>query len=602
MNLSVPKNENFPRKLGLYYFLALGTIAITIIMSQALIQRHISNQELDSHVINTAGRQRMLSQKVSKLALQISEFNKRKINGQKAYAQLAETLKEWEKVHYYLSGGNTRNSTINKQNYKEIEPFFQTIVKSGKAICVNVNKDFSLLQAHVDNIMLTESNYLTLMDRIVLQYENEAREKLRILRKTEYVILVITLMLILAELLFVFRPLIAKTKRTIEKLTESERTATNMASQINKLYTELGKSYQDLEAINIKPEGDSLFLKISTDGTILHFSEEFKKVFEFSDINIPANLKEWLKKESYEKEFVNGLFEIIKENKPWSGEIRLTSELGDFIFLEIFMTSVLTNYQGVREVFVIAKNITELKEAQNRSREINLEKIEKSIKEQQYRSVLILEGQEEERKRIAREMHDGIGQMLTALKINMEAITPNSSVHTRKRLEDARHLLKRVLQEIRRVSFNLTPSSLIDFGIVPALRKFCSEVSVLSDVEVIFSNKSNFINRLDKNIETNLYRIVQEAVNNSIKYAKTKEIFVSFEHNFEAIDIVIADEGPGFDYVKLQGSGHFGKSGHGIFNMKERAGFINAKFDIETSVGNGTKIKISLPIIDKNYE
>ena len=128
------------------------------------------------------------------------------------------------------------------------------------------------------------------------------------------------------------------------------------------------------------------------------------------------------------------------------------------------------------------------------------------------------------------------------------------------------------------------------------MKKISSEVSALTSTEVSFENKTKFIKRLENNIETNLYRIVQEAVNNGIKYAKAKKIVISFEHNMNNLIVVVKDDGIGFDYDKLNKSGHFGASGHGIFNMKERTAFINGNFNIETTVGKGTKITITLPL------
>src|SRR5690606_30924543 len=138
-------------------------------------------------------------------------------------------------------------------------------------------------------------------------------------------------------------------------------------------------------------------------------------------------------------------------------------------------------------------NESEKKEAEAISREINKEKIEKKVKEQQFRSALILEGQEEERKRISRDMHDGVGQLLSAMKFNLEGIHTVSTDFERKKLEASKELLKNVIKEVRRISFNLTPSALSDYGIVPVLNKFCREIRKISDLQVTFENKTGFL-------------------------------------------------------------------------------------------------------------
>src|SRR5690606_28020056 len=161
---------------------------------------------------------------------------------------------------------------------------------------------------------------------------------------------------------------------------------------------------------------------------------------------------------------------------------------------------------------------TEKKEAEAISQEISRERIEKKVKAQQFRSVLILEGQEEERKRISRDMHDGIGQLLSAMKFNLESIHSVGSHNEKEKLKTSRELLLKVIREVRRVSFNLTPSALSDYGIVSVLNKFSKEMSKIADIQVTFENKTGFLSRLEGKVENNLYRIVQEAVNNTIKY------------------------------------------------------------------------------------
>ena len=386
-----------------------------------------------------------------------------------------------------------------------------------------------------------------------------------------------------------------KVKSSVGQLKNSEEAAKKMTSEVNKLYAELGRSYQDLEAVNLSPEEPVVWLKIDVVGNILTTTEKFSKVLELDQDELPGNFTKWLASEGIDQEVLSKLLKVIEVGQPWSGEVNVSNGDGDFVWLDLFIQPV-ESHQSGKEIVVLGRDITALKEAQQRSREITNERVAKKVKEQQYRSVLILEGQEEERKRIAQEMHDGIGQMLTGLKLQLEGITPSTSPHMKKRIADTRDLMKSVIKEVRRVSFNLMPSSLIDFGVVPAMKKISKETSLLTDTEVIFENKTGFINRLEQHVETNLYRIVQEAVNNAIKYAKAQKIVISFEHNTSQLTITVADDGCGFDSKKLEESGHFGASGHGIFNMKERGAFINASIDVHTEIGQGTKIIIALPL------
>jgi len=284
----------------------------------------------------------------------------------------------------------------------------------------------------------------------------------------------------------------------------------------------------------------------------------------------------------------------VHEQQNWTGELKLTNEPGDFCWLEAYLVPTLTN----SEVKLIARDITKLKEAKLRFRELNRERIEKSTMDQKYRSALILEGQEEERKRLSRELHDGVGQMLSAMKLLLESLTA-SSAPMKKRLQDGKSLMKSIIQEVRRVSFNLTPTSLDDFGLVPALKKFCDEINAVTKPQITFSDKTAFINRFNVRTERNLYRIVQESVNNALKYAKADEISVELWHTVTTLYIAVEDNGLGFDLEHLESSGYFGEAGHGIFNMRERASYIGGDLSIETAPGKGTKVLLTLAL-DKN--
>ena len=601
----MPVKYKFER-LGFFYMLALSGIAASIIVSQVFIQNFINRQQNDSRIVNIAGRQRMLSQKISKIVLQMRQSND--LNSLKSYqSSLTNTLHLWTESHENLVKGdkglalNESNSAVVTEMFKKIEPHFMVMVGSAESVIELTNNMQDIdskpdLNPFINNILDNEASFLTIMDDIVFRYDREAQAKVEGLKRIEMILLAISLGIIMIELLFIFRPIARNVKKTIAHLIISEEASKNMTREINKLYSELEKSYQDLEAVNLEPEQPMIFLKTNDIGKITYVSEHFKRLLEFDKEELPENLILLLEREGYNPDFIKEVIKIVTSGKTWNGEIKLTGKSGDFFWLDTSIVPVTNSREKKDELMVIARDMTEIKEAQMRSREINREKIEKRVKEQEYRSVLILEGQEEERKRISREIHDGIGQMLTAMKLNMEAITPSSSVHSRRRFDETKSMLKNVIKEVRRVSFNLTPSSLIDFGIAPAIKKFCNEVEKLSDIKITFENKSGFINRLDKNIETNIYRVIQEAVNNAVKYSKAKNIGVSLEHSGSQLRITISDDGKGFDFEKLKDSGHFAVSGHGIFNMKERTAFINGNFELDSKPGKGTDINITIPL------
>ncbi len=603
--MKVQSNRNRFNRIGRFYLLALSGIALIIVVSQLLIQNHIAKQQNDSAVINIAGRQRMLSQKISKLALLIK--NEPSQNQQLTFFnELQTALDLWEKSHFALRNGDPMlgieprtNSTAISAMFDSLENDFKVMSNNAKAILnMPINQPESInspLINATEQILAKEHTYLTGMDEIVFQFQKEAVAKVDRLRNIEIVLFVVALSIIILEFFLIFRPLASQIKTTVSHLMSSEEHAKSMTKEINKLYRELGQSYQELEAVNLEPSDPSIFAKMDVDGNVTYKSEAFLSMLEEEGTSID-NFSEWLKNENYSQDFRENIMAFLKRGDSWNGQLKVTNTMGDFSWLETNMIPVLLEDGQLNSLIMVARDMTEEKEARIRSREINRAEIEKKVKEQQYRSELILEGQEEERNRISREMHDGVGQILTALKMNMESIVPSSSVHTRKRLDESKVLLKNLIGEVRRISFNLRPSSLNDFGIIPAVKKFTSEISAFSGIEVKFVNRTEFVGRLDGIVETNLYRIIQEAVNNAIKYAKPDLITVAFEHGFEHLSIIIQDNGIGFNVQNLESKGHFELSGHGIFNMKERAAFIKSEFKLSSEAGKGTTIKIELPL------
>jgi signal transduction histidine kinase len=153
-------------------------------------------------------------------------------------------------------------------------------------------------------------------------------------------------------------------------------------------------------------------------------------------------------------------------------------------------------------------------------------------------------------------------------------------------------LLGSLIKEVRAVTFNLTPPELADYGIVATLNKLANRLSNLTDKEVLFENKTNFNGRFDSLIETNLYRVVQEAVNNSLKYAKSNYILISLSHSKDILSIIIDDDGKGFDINKAEKANK--EIGMGLVFMKERISYINGRIFINSVIEKGTRITINI--------
>lgn len=598
IELGIKKFED----LGRRYILALSTIAFTIILSQVILQHYISQQEKDSVEVNLSGRQRMLSQRISKAAILLVA----PIHSQAAdyyVTEMDSALHEWKRAHFGLQSGDTqlgvrgKNSVEIQEMFSAIEPHFNEIVAGAETLSAVYKRDQNAVQmlAAIDRILQNERAFLEGMDQIVFRYDAEAQGKVAQLRRIEIGLLLVALLLIFLEIKFIFLPSAKFVKNNFRELKTSEAKARQMTMEISSLYESLKKSFQDLAEVEVEVDDYEVFAKCQLDGSFSHFSEKFDQVMEF-DEERPSNFFEWLESQGYTPKFLEKIKAILNHGNTWKGDIKITNEEGDFVWLRLHLVPVFGEADSIKEIMVVCIDESEVKEAQARSQEIYKEKLDKKLKEQQYRSVLILEGQEEERRRISRDMHDGVGQYLTALKYSIDGIYNVKSAQEKTRLELSKKLIRDIIKEVRRISFNITPVALSDYGIAPVISKFSKEMSKISEIPVTFENKTGFISRLEPKVENNLYRIIQEAVNNAIKYSKSSAINIELSHNAHYLHVEIKDDGQGFDYKKLKERGHFNASGHGIFNIKERVNFINGKFKLETAPGKGTSIQIDLPL------
>ncbi len=598
--------EHTPKleKLGKYYLIALCGIAISIILSQLLIQKSIRDQESDAEIINLAGRQRMLSQQISKSALLIRTSGRYSDLEQRT-AELRQALGEWQEAHHDLTAGNDKKGIDSPASrklielYAQITPQFHTIVKNAGLILglleVDTPPPLELLDPAIQEIMDNEGPFLTGMDAIVHQHEEEAKAKISNLRNIEFLLLFFALGIIALEIRFIFLPSVKNIRTTFKKLRASEAKYKEMLKEVSTLHDSLELAYQDLLDVEVEVEDFSLLAKTDAQGIITFHADKFRQTMEFGP-ELPHHFFDWLVSQGYKAENLSPIQEVLAEGKPWTGEIRTTNGAGDFIWWKMSLIPSLDPKDQPEEIKVLGIDVTEKKEAESKSREINKERIEKKVKEQRYRSVLILEGQEEERKRISRDLHDGIGQWLTAMKYNLEGVNKVNSTYEKEKLKVSKNLLSKVIKEVRRISFNLAPSALSDYGIVSVLGKFCREMTKVSDLQVVFENRTGFISRLEPNVENNIYRIVQEAINNAIKYSDAREIKIIISHTAYHLYLDIMDNGKGFDLANLENNNHFSASGHGIFNIKERASLINAICEINSRIGEGTSIRISIPL------
>lgn len=215
--------------------------------------------------------------------------------------------------------------------------------------------------------------------------------------------------------------------------------------------------------------------------------------------------------------------------------------------------------------------------------------------EHRIRSLAIIEAQENERRRISRELHDGLGQLLSAAKLNMGMIDFDKSQSKERAAEIIKQvdsIISKAIVEARRIAHDLRPTTLDDFGLIPALRILCQEFSKLTGIKVKFQ-VSQLLERIDPKVEIAVYRIIQESFNNISKYAEATEVSLDLYRMENIIHVRVKDNGKGFDIDNVARDKKLG-SGFGLLNMKERSELVGGKTEIISSPGEGTEIIIEV--------
>ena len=214
-----------------------------------------------------------------------------------------------------------------------------------------------------------------------------------------------------------------------------------------------------------------------------------------------------------------------------------------------------------------------------------------------HRASQIINAQEEERKRVARELHDETSQVLTSLLISLAVLEETiTSPEARNRIAETRQLAHQTLRAIRSISIDLRPSALDDLGLLPALRWYIKEYQQKFAIEIDFQ-ATGIKERFTSEIETAFYRIVQEALTNIARHTNAQKVSVILKEQHNAIDAIITDNGGGFDVERLLKKPDIGQErGWGLVGMLERAQLLDGSLQIESKIGTGTTIHIHIPV------
>ncbi|HSK15389.1 MAG TPA: GAF domain-containing protein [Gaiellaceae bacterium] len=201
----------------------------------------------------------------------------------------------------------------------------------------------------------------------------------------------------------------------------------------------------------------------------------------------------------------------------------------------------------------------------------------------------VVEGQELERRRLARELHDETGQALTSILLGLKSIeTARGAEELQAAVAELRELVVATLEDVRRLAVELRPKVLDDFGLEAALQRLTGNLAEQTGIVVHF--ESRLVGRLEAEIETVLYRIVQEALTNVVKHARASHVSIVVQKRGDKVAVVIEDDGRGFDPASVR------DEGLGLLGMQERLALLDGSLVVESQPGAGTTLVAEVPV------
>ena len=218
---------------------------------------------------------------------------------------------------------------------------------------------------------------------------------------------------------------------------------------------------------------------------------------------------------------------------------------------------------------------------------------ELEIQQQLMATEAVLIGEEKERVRVAKDLHDGLGGLLSGIKFSFQNMKGNLTIpkENENEFEKGMKMLDTSIDEIRRIAHNMMPETMVKFGLDTALEDFCSNINQTGNVRVTYQSIGMEDHYIEQSKAINMYRIVQELVYNSIKHAQAKSIIVQLIKNEDNLSLTVEDDGIGFDPKSIENN-----MGIGWSNINTRINFLKGKLDFQSTPKNGTSVQLTFEL------
>jgi PAS domain S-box-containing protein len=249
--------------------------------------------------------------------------------------------------------------------------------------------------------------------------------------------------------------------------------------------------------------------------------------------------------------------------------------------------------KGRNAIQVLVRDIT-LRKRSERERDQLFQQVETARARLEVLSRRLVDVQEAERRRIARELHDEVGQELTALKLNLDRSAVAASTDASQFFREAQSRVDHLVNLVRQMSLDLRPIMLDDLGLLPALHWHFDRYFAMSGVRVNFKHNGLTDRRFPSQVETAAYRVIQEALTNVVRHSQAQEITVRIWTTDNALSVQVEDLGIGFDPEAALAA----RASSGLSGMRERAALLGGQLSIESAPGSGTLLTAEFPISD----
>jgi signal transduction histidine kinase len=523
------------RGLTWRYIFALATIAVLSIVVQLLVQHSVSLAFHDVHVVNRAGLQRMLSQRISKAALLLE----RDPSGP-AREELRRAYEAWSQGHRGLGLGDAtldlpgNNSAEVGQLLALLEPDYQVMAAASRLL-LDPTSDLASRQNALSRLLAHEGRFLAQMDAIVERYESESEERTRQLTRGQAGLLGWVLLALLLEGLFVFWPAVRRIRVVLEALA--------------------ARSQQKAALLAAIPDRVVLFRR---DGEISR--------------NLVQPQSEGAPPQSLRQLVPPTLAPIARRAVETTIDTGAVQQFdGGGVGPESQRIELRMARYDTDTAVVLVRDVTEQRLLERR----------------------LLDTAAEEQRRIGIELHDGICQQLTGIQLFVQSLETRARRDGEVAAEPLRQLqefIDQSAQEARRLSHSMYPMVIDVYGLSRGLPQLCAEFSTQTGVRCECQVEIG-AHTPPADAPIHLYRITQEALANAVRHARPSRVDVVLVQDADALILTISDDGIGIDPAQSKGEGM------GLHTMQHRAQAIGARLEIGARATGGTEVRCILPTL-----